>query len=418
MIIENKKVEDLIPYGRNQKKHDDRQISNVANSLRRFGWRQPIVIDKNGVVVIGHCRLLAAKKLGMSEVPVTVADDLSEDEIRELRIADNKTNESEWLTEFLVDDLEELGFEGFDFDFKGVSQMSGDEAQEDDYEVNVPETPRTKLGDLWQCGRHRLLVGDSTMLHDVETLMGGQKADLLLTDPPYNVALSMSGSAESESKRHRRTDGLFIMNDKMDDEKFLQFLTDAFSNARSVMKAGASFYIWHADNQGLAFRQACVDSGFKTRQTLIWNKSALTLGRQDYQWKHEPCLYGWVDADPEPGCDYKTEHEPCLYGWNDGSSHSWYADRKQTTILNFERPSKSKEHPTIKPIPLFDYQIHNSSKAGDIVLDLFGGSGTTMICCEQDGRCGYLMELDPHYADVIIDRWESLTSQKAVLLNG
>lgn len=184
------------------------------------------------------------------------------------------------------------------------------------------------------------------------------------------------------------------MNDKMDNNEFRQFLTTVFSNAKMVMKGGAAFYIWHADSEGYNFRGAMMDAGFQIRQTLIWKKQSITLGRQDYQWIHEPCLYGW----------------------NDGS-HAWYSDRKQSTVLCFDRPTKSELHPTMKPIPLFDYQIQNSSKAGDNVLDLFGGSGTTMMACEQDGRNAFLMELDPRYADVIVDRWEKFTGKKAVLLH-
>lgn len=224
---------------------------------------------------------------------------------------------------------------------------------------------------------------------------GGVQADLYLTDPPYNVALGMGGSVDEARKRHRRTDGLVIMNDKMSSEDFRHFLSSAFFAAKGIMKAGAAFYIWHADNEGYNFRGAVADAGFELRQTLIWKKNAMTLGRQDYQWKHEPCLYGW----------------------NEGAGHAWYSDRKQTTVLEYDRPTRSEEHPTMKPVELFDYQIKNSTKAGDIVYDGFGGSGTTMIACEQDGRCAYLMELDPRYVDVIIDRWEKLTGEKAVLVN-
>lgn len=235
------------------------------------------------------------------------------------------------------------------------------------------------------------MVGDSTDSAQVETLMGRQKADLLLTDPPYNVALGMGGSVDKARKLHRRTDGLVIMNDNMGNDEFREFLIKVYTAAKENMKAGATFYIWHADSERYNFEGAALDVGWTVRQTLIWNKSSITLGRQDYQWKHEPCLYGW----------------------NDGGSHSWYSDRKQTTVLNFDKPNASKLHPTMKPIPLFDYQIKNSSKAGDNVLDLFGGSGTTMIACEQNGRNAYLMEIDPRYADVIIKRWEDFTGQKA-----
>lgn len=223
---------------------------------------------------------------------------------------------------------------------------------------------------------------------------GGDKADLLLTDPPYNVALGMGGSQDEARKRHRRTDGLVIMNDKMPDDEFRQFLTTVFSNADAVMNEGSSFYIWYADNEGYTFRGAAQDAGWEVRQNLIWNKNAITLGRQDYQWRHEPCLYGWTKG-----------------------SHKWYSDRKQPTVIDMPRPTKSAEHPTMKPVQLFAYEIQNSTKAGDKVLDLFGGSGTTLIACEQLNRTAYLMELDPRYVDVIIDRWQKMTGQKAVKLN-
>ena len=223
---------------------------------------------------------------------------------------------------------------------------------------------------------------------------GGGHCDLYITDPPYNVALGMDGSQDEARKRHRRTDGLVIMNDKMPDDEFRKFLSTVFTIADSVLKEGSSFYIWYADNEGYTFRGACQDAGWEVRQNLIWNKNAITLGRQDYQWRHEPCLYGWTKG-----------------------SHKWYSDRKQPTVIDMPRPTKSAEHPTMKPVQLFAYEIQNSSQEGDIVLDSFGGSGTTMIACEQLNRTAYLMELDPRYVDVIIDRWEKLTGQKAVKLN-
>ena len=213
--------------------------------------------------------------------------------------------------------------------------------------------------------------------------MNGVKVDLLITDPPYNV-------------NYEGGNGLKIKNDHMGNDDFRKFLTDAFSTADSVMKEGAVFYIWHADSEGYNFRGACFDNNWKVRQCLIWNKNSMVMGRQDYHWKHEPCLYGWKD----------------------GASHLWASDRKQTTILDFDKPTKNAEHPTMKPVKLFDYQIKNNTKKDDIVLDLFGGSGTTLIACEQNGRISYNMELDPKYIDVIIDRWEQYTGEKAILLNG
>lgn len=288
-----------------------------------------------------------------------------------------------WDLEKLAEELEGLDFDGFDFGFEPEEEEEGDEqeAQDDDYEPEPPEEPKAKRGDIYKLGRHRLMCGDSTSVTDVEALCGGRKMDLLITDPPYNV--DYEGGT-----------GMKIQNDNMEDEQFRQFLRDAFLTADTVMNPGASFYIWHADSEGYNFRGACHDIGWKVRQCLIWAKNTLVMGRQDYQWKHEPCLYGWKE----------------------GAGHNWYSDRKQTTLLEFDRPSRSELHPTMKPVPLFDYQIRNSSRKGDAVLNLFGGSGTTMVACEQDGRTAYLMELDPRYVDVIIDRWEKLTGQKAELL--
>jgi site-specific DNA-methyltransferase (adenine-specific) len=240
----------------------------------------------------------------------------------------------------------------------------------------------SKPGDVWVMGRHRLLVADSTSLDDVERLMAGQLADLLLTDPPYNV--NYQGKTKSK---------LEIKNDTMGDGDFRQFLRDAFAAADAVMKPGAVFYIWHADVESVNFRGACADVGWQARQGLIWVKNSLVLSRQDYHWKHEPCIYGWKD----------------------GAGHLWAADRKQTTVLEFDRPSKNIEHPTMKPVALFEYQLLNNTKGGDVVLDLFGGSGTTLIAAEKNGRVARLMELDPRYADVIVRRWQAFAGQSAIL---
>lgn len=249
----------------------------------------------------------------------------------------------------------------------------------------APEEPKAKRGDIYQLGRHRLMCGDSTVVEEVKKLMDGNTADLLITDPPYNV------NYEGKTK-----DALKIENDNMTDGAFRQFLIDAFTAADEVMKPGAVFYIWHSDSEGYNFRGACRDVGWTVRQCLIWNKNSLIMGRQDYQWKHEPCLYGWKE----------------------GASHLWASDRKQTTVIDYNKPLRNDIHPTMKPVGLFDYQIRNNTKGNDTVLDLFGGSGTTIIACEQDGRKCFTMELDPCYVDAIIERWENLTGEKAVLLNG
>ena len=396
MNIVEKNLTDIRPYEKNPRKNDE-AVKYVMESIKQFGFKVPIVIDSNGVIVAGHTRYKAARKLNMSEVPCIVADDLTEEQIKAFRLADNKVAEkADWDFDLLSEELDEL----FDFDMTlfGFDALEEDDTEvvEDDFDIEPPEEPYVKVGDLYQLGRHRLLCGDSTKIDDVEKLMGGELADLLVTDPPYNVALGMGGSVDEARKRHRRTDGLVIMNDSMEDGEFYQFLYDFYTCAYAVMKPGASFYIWHADNEGLNFRLALKNAGFQLRQTLIWNKNTITLGRQDYQWKHEPCLYGWKD----------------------GASHNWYSDRKQSTVIDMNKPAKSELHPTMKPIELFDYQIRNSSQKEDNVLDLFGGSGTTLMACEQNGRKAYTMEFDPRYAQTIIERWEQFTGEKAVLLNG
>ena len=283
-----------------------------------------------------------------------------------------------------IEDIDMTDF-GFDDDELELQDENTD-AEDDEFDGEIPENPTSKMGDIYKLGEHRLMVGDSTDPDQVKQLMDGEKADLLITDPPYNVALG---------KRVPRKDGLVIANDDMEDEDFREFIKKAYISADANMKPGATFYIWHAESERLNFEGACNDIGWQIREILIWNKDSITFGRQDYQWKHEPCLYGWKD----------------------GASHFWNSDRKQTTVLDFDKPTKSKLHPTMKPVPLFDYQIKNSSKRGQKVLDLFGGSGTTMIACEQNGRKAYLMEIGPKYADVIINRWEEFTGKKAVKIS-
>lgn len=385
MDIINIALKDLKPYENNPRKNDD-AVKYVAESIKEFGFKVPIVIDKNNVIVAGHTRYKAAKKLKMSEVPCIIADDLTDEQIKAFRLADNKVAEkAEWDFDLLnaeLDDIIDLDMELFGFE--DALQDDAEEAVEDEFEVELPAEPKSKLGDIYQLGNNRLMCGDSTVLEDVEKLMGGEQADMLLTDPPYNV------NYEGKTK-----DKLKIKNDQMGNDNFRQFLTDAFSNADMVMNPGAVFYIWHADSEGYNFRGACFDAGWTVRQCLIWNKNSMVMGRQDYQWKHEPCLYGWKE----------------------GAGHLWASDRKQTTVINFDKPTRNDMHPTMKPIPLFDYQIKNNTKGGDVVLDLFGGSGTTIMACEQNGRRGYSMEYDPRYVDVIVDRWEKFTGAKAVLLN-
>jgi site-specific DNA-methyltransferase (adenine-specific) len=383
MDVKNIPIGEIVPYARNAKKHDKRQIDNVAESIRQYGFVQPVVIDRDGVIVIGHCRVLAAKKLGMEAVPCVCVDDLTPEQVNALRLVDNKTNESDWDTDLLSMELPEIDLSAFDFDW-GLTEDDSAEIVEDEAPEVSDDPPTAKRGDVWQLGRHRLMCGDSTSADDVQTLTGGVQIDLFLTDPPYGV--DYTGKTK---------DALKIENDNRSDDEFVSFLSDAFNAADGVMKPGAVFYIWHADSKAHVFRMACQMVGWEVRQVLIWVKNSMVMGRQDYQWKHEPCLYGWKG----------------------GAGHLWASDRKQTTVLEFDRPTKNKEHPTMKPVGLFDYQIQNNTKGGDAVLDLFAGSGTTIIACEQNGRNAFCMEIDPRYVDVIIKRWENFTGEKAVLLH-
>ena len=376
---------------RNYRKHSDKNKDLINKSLKECGAGRSIVIDNEDNIIAGNGIYEQAQKLGLktkvietdgSELVVVKRTDLAtdDDKRKQLAVMDNSTSDSsEFDIELLQDDfeIETLQDWGLDVDF---SIDDDKEVIEDDVPEDVDT--RCKQGDVWKLGEHRLMCGDSTQITDVEKLMDGELADLLLTDPPYNV------NYEGKTKDH-----LKIENDKMSDDNFRVFLRDAFVCADSVMKPGAVYYIWHADSEGYNFRGACRDAGWQVRQCLIWNKNTMVMGRQDYHWKHEPCLYGWKE----------------------GASHLWASDRKQTTILEFDRPQRSGEHPTMKPVTLFDYQIKNNTKGSDIVLDLFGGSGTTVIACEQDGRRARVMELNPHYCDVILTRWENLTGQKAEL---
>lgn len=384
MEIRSVKIKEIKPYDRNAKKHDDTQINNVAESIRQFGFVQPIVIDSNDVIVIGHCRFEAAKRLKYAEVPCIMVDDLTPEQVDALRIVDNKTNESPWDIDLLTEELQDLDLSMFDFAWDLMEETAeATEITEDEApEVDKTNDPISKFGQIWKLGRHRLMCGDSTSEENVKVLLGGAKADLLLTDPPYGV--DYTGKTK---------DALKIQNDAKTDEEMIEFLSSAFHSADSVMKPGAVFYIWYAGTKEHAFDKACQLTGWEVRQILIWAKNTMVMGRQDYQWKHEPCIYGWKG----------------------GAGHLWASDRKQTTILEFDRPTANKEHPTMKPIALFDYQIQNNTKGGDIVLDLFGGSGTTIMACEQNGRNACVMEYDPKYVDVIIKRWENFTGEKAVL---
>ena len=392
------RMDDIRPYPNNPRRNDGAVVA-VAESIRQCGYVAPIIVDEDGVILAGHTRYKALQKLGYKTADVLVKSGMTEEQKKKYRLLDNKTSElAQWDFELLADELADMDFYGLDLewgiDITGENECS-DLPQDDEFQIVEPREARTKRGDVYILGTHRVMCGDATSEDDVKTLMGGAQADLLLTDPPYNVALGMGGSHDDARKRHRRTDGLVIMNDKMDNDQFREFLKNAFEAAKGVMRNGAYFYVWHADSEGYNFRGALMDAGLTIRQNLIWVKNAFTLGRQDYQWRHEPCLCGWKDGAP----------------------HLWCGGRAQSTVLEFDRPSRSEEHPTMKPVPLFALQIQNSTKQGGAVLDLFGGSGTTVIAAEQLGRKAFVMEIDPKYCDVIVDRWEKATGRKAVLEN-
>lgn len=382
--VKNIKVKDLFPNKKNPRKISKENLKKLKSKIERLGFHNPVKVDEKMNLLGGNQRVKALLEMGAAEleIPVMIPNrPLTKKEKDEIIITDN-VSDGEWDWNILKDEwnMEELKDWGLEWD------LLDDELEEIEIiEDEVPEeiSTRCKLGDIWQLGNHRLMCGDSTNIDDVKELMGGVKADLLLTDPPYNV------DYEGATK-----DKLKIKNDSQNDDDFRNFLKNAFSVADNVIKPGAVFYIWHADSEGYNFRSSCRDVGWTVRQCLIWNKNQMVLGRQDYQWKHEPCLYGWKD----------------------GASHLWKSDRKQTTVIEFDKPLRNDLHPTMKPVGLFDYQIQNNSNKGDIVLDLFGGSGTTIIACEQSGRICYMMELDEHYCDVIIQRWENLTGNKAVKL--
>lgn len=338
------------------------------------------------VVIGGNRRLEAQRALKRKEVPIiALPENTPVDKLRRIALLDNEsTGQTDWTK--LAKDWNKDEIRAWNIETpKGwLNEPPKRDIQEDDIS-KVKAKQRCQPGDIWQLGDHRLMCGDSTNASMVQELLAGEKVDLYITDPPYNLAY-----------KGKTKDAMTIQNDEMSDDSFRNFLVNAFMAADSVLKEGASFYIWHADSESYNFRYAVKHCGWLMKQCLIWNKNTMVMGRQDYQWKHEPCLYGWKA----------------------GASHHWYSDRKQTTVMEFNKPNRNAEHPTMKPIELFAYQIQNSSQKGDIVLDSFGGSGTSIIACEQVNRKCYMMELDPHYCDVILARWEQFTGKKAKKISG
>ncbi|SQB34136.1 site-specific DNA-methyltransferase [Clostridium cochlearium] len=389
-------IDELIPYANNARTHSKDQINKLRSSLREFGFINPILIDKDYNILAGHGRVMAAREEGIKEVPCVLVEHLTEAQKKAYILADNRlAMDAGWDDEMLALELENLKELDFDMDLTGFDAAEIDElfsnihdkdVQDDDFDVDaaLAEEPISKQGDIWLLGRHRLICGDSTKAEIYEKLMEGKKANLCVTDPPYNV--NYTAGSENERK---------IKNDNMEDKNFYEFLLASFKNIFNSLDGGAAAYIFHADTEGLNFRKAFKDAGFHLANVCIWAKQSLVLGRSDYQWQHEPILYGWKPT----------------------GKHRWYADRKQTTIWNFDRPTKSELHPTMKPVPLVAYPIQNSSMSNCIVLEPFAGSGSTLIACEQLGRICYAIELDEKYADVIVKRYiEYVDSYEEVFL--
>lgn len=386
-------IDKLVPYVNNARTHSKEQVMKLRSSLREFGFVNPVIIDKDYGILAGHGRVMAAKEEGITEVPCVLADYLTEAQKKAYILADNRyAQDAGWDEELLRIEIEALQGEDFDilltgFDVAEIDDLFKEDLkdgiEDDDFDVDAElnNPTMTKVGDVWLLGNHRLICGDSTKTETYETLMDGKQANLIITDPPYNV--NYEGSAGK------------IQNDNMDNTSFYQFLFDAFTNMESVLSKDGSIYVFHADTEGLNFRKAFADAGFYLSGTCIWKKQSLVLGRSPYQWQHEPCLFGWKSK----------------------GKHQWYSGRKETTIWEFDKPKKNGDHPTMKPIPLIAYPIMNSSMSNCIVLDPFGGSGSTLIACEQTNRICHIIELDEKFCDVIVKRYiEQVGSADSVSL--
>ncbi|WP_298030893.1 site-specific DNA-methyltransferase [uncultured Dysosmobacter sp.] len=375
-------VEKLVPYVNNARTHSPEQLTKLRSSLREFGFINPVIIDRDFNVIAGHGRIMAAKEEGITEVPCVFVDYLTEAQKKAYILADNRMAlDAGWDEELLRIEIESLQGADFDVSLTGFGAdeiadlFAGDgekDVKDDDFDLSaaLEKAAFVERGDIWTVGRHRLMCGDATITEDVAALMGGKKANLIVTDPPYGVSFKSSG-------------GLTIQNDSMKGDEFYTFLYNSFSCMVEHLESGGAAYVFHADTEGLNFRKAFVDAGFHLAGVCIWVKNSLVLGRSDYQWQHEPVLYGFLK----------------------NGKHPWYSDRKQTTIWNYDKPKRNKNHPTSKPLDLLAYPICNSSQENAIVLDTFGGSGSTMMACEQTGRICCMMELDEKYASVILRRY-------------
>ena len=381
-------INKLIPYINNARTHSVEQINKLRSSLREFGFINPVIIDKDYGIIAGHGRVLAAKEEGIEKVPCVLVDYLTETQKKAYILADNRMAlDAGWDEELLKLEIEALQGEAFDigltgFDEKDLADLfktDEEEVKDDDYDLTaaLEKAAFVEKGDMWVVGRHRLVCGDATNENDVAKLMDGKKANLILTDPPYGVSFKSAS-------------GLTIQNDSMKNDEFYNFLLAAFKNMVAHLEPGGGAYVFHADTEGLNFRKAFIDAGLHLAGCCIWVKNSLVLGRSDYQWQHEPVLYGFLQ----------------------NGKHKWFSDRKQTTIWNFDKPKRNANHPTSKPLDLLAYPLKNSTQANAIVLDTFGGSGSTLMACENSNRICYTMELDEKYASVILRRYVEDTGDK------
>lgn len=424
MQIYDKPLGWLTPY-KNNPRNNDEAVEPVANSISEFGFKVPIVATSDGEIINGHTRWKAAKKLKLKTVPVIIADDLTEEQVRAFRLADNKVAEiAQWDIELLLSEIESVdnldmtlfGFADSDYTLDDFEDEETDtDISEDEIESEGDSVSSVEYGDIYQLGRHHLMCGDSTSAGDMKELVNGEKIDLYVTDPPYNVAYE--GKTE---------EAMTIQNDSMDDASFRQFLRDAFSVADQHLKPGGAFYIWHADSEGLNFRAAVKETGWLLKQNLVWVKNSIVLGRQDYQWKHEPCLYGWKDGASHYFVDNRTlatvieEDEENLKEMTKGELISYIKTMQEnspTSIFYEDKPVRSDIHPTMKPLKLIARCVLNSSKKGERVLDSFNGGGSTLMVCEKTEHIYYGMELDPVYVERTIKRWEEETGLKAEKIN-
>ena len=401
-----RKIKDLKEHEKNPRKITKDQMEKLKQSLKSFNYVETIVINLDNTILAGHMRIKALKALGRGKEEIEVRApnrQLTPKEAEEYLIRSNK-NSGEWDWERLANEWEipDLFNWGFTEDELQVKDPEKLEASDDGYEEEIPDKPKTQPGDVYDLGRHRLICGSATVYGDIEKVLELERIDLVITDPPYNVAYK-GGTKEK----------LTIKNDDLSNEEFENLLRDFYVNAFVFMKEGAGIYVFHADSEGERFRRFFREANLKMTQCLIWLKNSLVLGRQDYQWQHEPVLFG--------GKEY-SDHDPVLYGWKEGEKHRWFNNRKQTTLLKFDRPQRNAEHPTMKPIPLIGYLINNSSKPEDLVFDFFLGSGSTLIAAEQLNRRCFGCELDPKYCDVIVDRYKKYKLQRnevcEILLNG